>query len=804
MSGFKLIAIRPLLNCDPKFLKVLNAGELYQFYNEFKFNFIDGNKENDVETIDYIPSVPEDLYDVGNLKVNISAVVGKNGSGKSSLLELLYICLYKIGIDSEILANWDFYDRETKNEHTFPNDLIKKIDQYEDKIGTIPYDTETNKIEREEIEIILKHYRDEKDKIQKEFDQNKKDNFQYSSEIKAINKGLNIELYYSVDNVIYQIEISDGKSFHSPLFDINNNEDTTNIPSKITRKFKLEKIKRKILNKENIILLQELFYSIVLNYATHGLNSNHLGLWIKKLFHKNDGYQTPIVLNPMRDEGNYDINEENERAINRLLHNILLQKKENPSEKIFITDNQFVLKVRIRFDKQYKISDRIKEFDKSGIKSDPQVMAIISGLQRAFYPQNLSSQLVLFDANFLFSDSILGYIVNKFFKIIDTYIEYQGLYNPTIDNYGLSDELIKKFKNDQSHIVFKLRQAFNFVLSVENLSPSTSKWMKLKKKSKAEDFVDFQLKELLDSINCEKSEELINYLPPAIFSFDIVLSSDENSKNIPTTFSALSSGEQQMIHSINSVLYHLLNLNSVHNGGDSRIAFKSVNIIFDEIELYFHPDYQRKFIDQLLKAIDRLKLGKDSEGITSLNILFSTHSPFILSDIPSSNILRLAEGKPQHNNEANETFGANVHDLLADSFFLDKGFMGEFVKNKVNESIAFLNISKLQKKINELKKQKEKEQNHLEAENIDSEIKKSEEDLQFLLKISDINPTNWPDNQPPQNLIEYYLQIIKLIGEPVLRNKLESMYNDLFQNEDEKKKQFEQLARELGAQFKYK
>ena len=36
-NNFKLIAIRPLLNCDKRFSKNLNKGEIYQFYNEYKF-----------------------------------------------------------------------------------------------------------------------------------------------------------------------------------------------------------------------------------------------------------------------------------------------------------------------------------------------------------------------------------------------------------------------------------------------------------------------------------------------------------------------------------------------------------------------------------------------------------------------------------------------------------------------------------------------------------------------------------------------------------------------------------------------
>mgnify|MGYP000433394873 CR=1 FL=1 len=57
----------------------------------------------------------------------------------------------------------------------------------------------------------------------------------------------------------------------------------------------------------------------------------------------------------------------------------------------------------------------------------------------------------------------------------------------------------------------------------------------------------------------------------------------------------LSSGEQQLIHSIHTVLYHLYNLNSVHENGVTKreYEYKNVNLIFDEIELYFLPQYEK-------------------------------------------------------------------------------------------------------------------------------------------------------------------------------------------------------------------
>ena len=69
--------------------------------------------------------------------------------------------------------------------------------------------------------------------------------------------------------------------------------------------------------------------------------------------------------------------------------------------------------------------------------------------------------------------------------------------------------------------------------------------------------------------------------------------------------------------------------------------------------------------------------------------MFSTHSPFILSDIPIQNILGMYEGSPTKLRNINNTFCANVYDILASGFFM-KRFVGEFAERKIDEMIKML------------------------------------------------------------------------------------------------------------------
>ena len=81
-------------------------------------------------------------------------------------------------------------------------------------------------------------------------------------------------------------------------------------------------------------------------------------------------------------------------------------------------------------------------------------------------------------------------------------------------------------------------------------------------------------------------------------------------------------------------------------------------------------------------------------------MLFATHSPFILSDIPVSNTLRIDDGNVQEVPIVN-TFGANIYDLLADNFFMKEGFVGSFAMKKISEVLYYINDEEFDESKNE-------------------------------------------------------------------------------------------------------
>lgn len=109
---------------------------------------------------------------------------------------------------------------------------------------------------------------------------------------------------------------------------------------------------------------------------------------------------------------------------------------------------------------------------------------------------------------------------------------------------------------------------------------------------------------------------------------------------------------------------------------------KNVLLLIDELDLYCHPEWQRKILKTL---IDELKNQFSDKKI---QIILSTHSPIILSDFPNNNIIYMEEGCVKKDFKQ-RTFGSNIYDLFKEPFYLKKT-IGAFAESKIEDTIKFI------------------------------------------------------------------------------------------------------------------
>lgn len=109
---------------------------------------------------------------------------------------------------------------------------------------------------------------------------------------------------------------------------------------------------------------------------------------------------------------------------------------------------------------------------------------------------------------------------------------------------------------------------------------------------------------------------------------------------------------------------------------------KSILIIIDEGDQLFHPEWQRKYFALLMKYFPKL-----FSYANEIQVVLTTHSPFIASDLPPYSVIKLnKDGKfttASRISDQKSTFAANIHELFKDDFYLESGLVGEFAKGKI-------------------------------------------------------------------------------------------------------------------------
>lgn len=585
----------------------------------------------------------------------IQAVVGKNGSGKSSLIEMLFRM-------SNNLAALMF--------RGYPRPAAEQVYFIKDVVGELYY----------EVDGVYGILKCERDKVSLRFND---DTYTWSIES---NECLHIRQGVVVNGEErFQKEVMAAADYFYTI--------ATNysMQSYITDDYAFEKVlgwdeeKRKWTE-------------------THDATS-----WIDGVFHKNDGYMSPIVLNPYRHEGSVDMAKE-ERLTTSRICSLLWEMKDAPDEEQLIEGYKL-------FDIEYDFFNwpLIQKFDKTKLKALPE--GPFSSQFLWAYNQKGSLAKSLLDAYGLGYDrqmtlveqTLRIYLSYKTLSIAGKYPSYShfesiGDVNLVFQSkaeayyHELIPELVEKIANDQSHITLKIRQTRKLIDAT--LQPN------YKQQLEGRFTYNTYIQMLGYPKRVDRVESRTELLPPPIFRpHALVIKNDvykELFETIPDereiytqlynnaiNLNQLSSGERQFIYTTSTLVYHAMNLKSVPE--ETRISYKNICMVLDEIEICFNPEYQRTFVSKFVELMKRTRIT-ESFGV---NVIVVTHSPFVLSDMPQGNIMYLKKGHQMSGDELKaegitNPFCANINDILHQSFFLEKGFVGEFARQRVLSLVEYL------------------------------------------------------------------------------------------------------------------
>ena len=668
----------------------------------------------------------EYLQSKNGLSLSISAIVGENGSGKSSLVEFIIRLINNFA--TSIFGEQNM---------TLAFEHLHYIDGVEGRLY-FSIDGIPHMVSVENRSVTLESF---------SLQQENKDEQQFVA--------------YTTPNIF------DNEQPKVPV------EDTTPISEWKDRKGDDMSIKEK--------LSKFFFYTLVNNYSIYAYNSldykeENTSLdyeskirkkkyatddersWLNGIFHKNDGYQVPLVLSPYRDKGNININLENELSKERLMALMIM-----PKQNFRVINNHLkicgisISRKKYAYDaKRIREKGYYKNLSQAGFSKIEEMLVELWGAV-------IAEDLTRYKDRRYFQEAI-DYLTYKTLKISVLYSQYKRYFYANHHNIrSRVDEkqlkaLVIRLSLDKSHITRKIRHILAYICygMYENRLEYDISLLS----DKAKEIIDKEVakgnpfgKQFIYGID--------DLVPPPIFDVKIQFVDQQNGNDV--AFETLSSGDKQQAFVVSSILYHLGNIESVfRDNNKNRIAYSNVCIILEEIELYFHPQFQKNLIKYILDGIKQMSFAH----IEGIQLMMVTHSPFVLSDIPTSNILALENGMQSHTKL--QTFGANIYDMLNTSFFLHNSTIGDFAQWLIGRIILILKVY---------------ENPQYGINMLDGGNEKNEENKEFMDKylVAQENSKSWNmeiiKHDYPQDYIGY---LIDMIDEPLAKMALLRKYYEIF------------------------
>lgn len=302
--------------------------------------------------------------------------------------------------------------------------------------------------------------------------------------------------------------------------------------------------------------------------------------------------------------------------------------------------------------------------------------------------------------------------IENFEKVINTYLpikesvppisqsidilEYYFLVNLTnqnfheilfnLRNYDLNGQNLKRLLNDSLYDDQSIRETFIKLIEgnkdISEFNTIKKELKKLEKMLQKRIKLVIENNELLDSVK-NKEIEFETTLDDLIYFRGF----DDNNYRFLEDFS---DGEQNQLRYRYELNEYLKQDNPVW-------------WYIDEPERSLHPEWARRFIDDYINAYNsviKYLYKKGNKRVLQRNhtVLFTTHSPFILTDLTNDYIIFLSKEKRSHES----AFLGNIGQLLVNNMFLSNT-MGEHSKQLINQLIQTLNDSEKNESIDKTK-----------------------------------------------------------------------------------------------------
>ena len=220
---------------------------------------------------------------------------------------------------------------------------------------------------------------------------------------------------------------------------------------------------------------------------------------------------------------------------------------------------------------------------------------------------------------------------------------------------------------------FEKTECDDFILSPKRV------WNNLERKTSIKNLELLQkIEEQLYKLRAISTDfELLSIIIDNISKVDISAVID----SLRIKWTGLSSGELGLLRSFSNLNYAKTVLQRKRYPEVDKNNFL---LLLDEVDLGLHPEWQRKWVHSALPIIEKIFENQH------LQLIITSHSPILLSDIYKENVIFLTKNNDVSiNQEFEKTFGQNIYTLYKSSFFLNK-LMGEYAYKTIGDTVEYL------------------------------------------------------------------------------------------------------------------
>ena len=223
---------------------------------------------------------------------------------------------------------------------------------------------------------------------------------------------------------------------------------------------------------------------------------------------------------------------------------------------------------------------------------------------------------------------------------------------------------------------------------IQEFKKNSEKWPKVSNTDDLYYKIDFLLFMLDDCFNMDNNDSLSGLGDLTHFIMELPVERFENSNQFVLDISTFS--RHELVDTIVKNFSHIFDIKARHLSDGQYVycstftqIFEAVQedtdhnllLVLDEPDINMHPEWCRCFINNVLDLIPSFTNRK-------VQLIISTHSPFLVSDMPSSNVYQIkGEGNNKQISTLDKSFAANIFDIISGGFYLEYP-IGEFARKK--------------------------------------------------------------------------------------------------------------------------